>query len=93
MRNKEDGHPYPCHSEGAEAAALSASFRVGRKYRVTVTMPQSRLGEVRSAVFEWEPDVPRRLTKKELQEYRHGRDTAVAELAARTGLRTLLIEI
>jgi hypothetical protein len=56
-------------------------------------MPQSRRGDVSSAVFEWEPDVPRRLTKKELQEYRPGRDAAFAELARRTGLRMLLVEI
>lgn len=77
----------------AEAVALSVTFPVGRKYRVTVTMPQSRRGEIHSAVFDWEPDVPRRLTKAELQDYRRGRNAAVAELAARTGLRTLVVEI
>jgi hypothetical protein len=60
----------------AEAGALSVTFRVGHKYRVTVTMPPARQGEVRSAVFEWEPDVPRRLTKRELRQYRCGRDAA-----------------
>jgi hypothetical protein len=39
---------------GAEAAAYTTTFRVGRKYRVTVTIPPARQGEVRSAVFEWE---------------------------------------
>lgn len=77
----------------AEAAALSVTFKVGKKYRCTVTMPQPRLGQVCQSVFEWEPDVPRRLTKKELREYRSNRDAAFAELAERTGLRTLVVEL
>lgn len=77
----------------AEAAALSATFRVGRKYRCTVTIPPPRSGEARSAVFEWEPQVPLRLTKAELGEYRRGRDAAFAELAAQAGLNLLLVEI
>jgi hypothetical protein len=77
----------------AEAAALSVTFPVGRKYRCTVTIPPPRQGELRPVAFEWEPDVPRRLTKKELRDYRRGRDAAFATLAEQTGLRTLLVEI
>jgi hypothetical protein len=77
----------------AEAAALSVTFPVGRKYRCTVTIPPLRHGELRSTVFEWVPSVPPRLTKQELRDYRRGRDAAFAELARRTGDRMLLVEI
>jgi hypothetical protein len=77
----------------AEAAALAVTFSVGQKYHCTVTIPPPRRGELRSAVFEWMPSVPQRLTEQELQDYRRGRDAAFTELARRSGLQMLLVEI
>jgi hypothetical protein len=39
--------------------------------------------------IEWSPEQPRRLTPAEIEQYRAGRDTALAAL----GLRTLLVEL
>ena len=76
----------------AEAPALTRSFRVGHR-TVTVTMPAPRLGKVRYMTIEWAPDPPRRLSKRELHQYRAGRNAAVAELAKLTGMKAAIIEI
>ena len=77
---------------GAEAAALVRSFRVGRRV-VTITMPPTKRGEVRSTVIEWEPDVPPRLSKRELRQYRAGRNAALRELAEVIGGSILVIDV
>ena len=41
---------------------------------------------------EWAPDMPKRLSHRELQQYREGRDQAMAELARRAGGMGLVIE-
>lgn len=77
----------------AEAAALTTSWKVGRRYEVTLTVPNPRRGEVGCAVVEWAPDVPRRLSGSELRQYRRGRDAAMAELVARAGRSILLVDL
>lgn len=76
----------------ASAAALSTSWRVGR-HTVTLTLPTPTVGEVRSAAFEWSPPKPARMTPAEAQQYRAGRDAAVAELSRALGLRVALVEV
>ena len=75
-----------------EAAALVRTWRVGRR-TVTMTAPQIRIGQVGMATIEWAPDMPRRLSRRELKQYRTGRDAAFAELCADLGIRGALGEI
>ncbi len=76
----------------AEQAALVRSWRVGKR-TVTVTVPQVRSGQVLHAAFEWYPNMPRRLSRREWKQYRKGRDAAFADLFAELGIRGLLCEI
>ena len=75
-----------------EKAALVRTWRVGRR-KVTVTVPQMRSGQVLHAAFEWSPDQPRRLSRREWKQYRKGRDAAFAELFAALGIRGAVLEI
>ena len=76
----------------AEAPTLTRSWKVGKR-TVTMTVPPVVRGQARCMAMEWSPSMPRRLTKRELREYRIGRDAAVVELAEQTGLRALVVEV
>ena len=75
-----------------EQAAMVRTWRVGRR-KVTLTVPQTRSGQVATAAIEWHPDVPRRLSRREWKQYRAGRDKAFADLCGDLGIRGLLCEI
>ncbi len=75
-----------------EAAAMTRTWRVGRR-TCTLTVPQTRSGQVATAAIEWHPDVPRRLSRREWKQYRAGRDAAFADLCGDLGIRGLLCEI
>ncbi len=75
-----------------ESAAMMRTWRVGKR-RVTMTAPQIRIGQVGMATIEWYPDMPRRLSRREVKQYRTGRDAAFAELCADLGIRGALSEI
>ena len=76
----------------AEKAALVRSWRVGKR-TVTCTLPQVRPGQVGHAAFEWAPNMPRRLSRREWRQYRSGRDAAFAELFEEIGIRGAVLEI
>ncbi len=76
----------------AEKAALVRTWRVGKR-KVTVTVPQIRTGQVLYAAFEWTPNMPRRLSRREWRQYRKGRDAAFAELFEELGIRGAVLEI
>lgn len=75
-----------------EAAALVRSWRVGRR-TCTLTAPQIRGGQVAFASIEWAPTRPRRLSSRELRQYRAGRDRAFADLCSELGIRGAIFEI
>ncbi len=75
-----------------EAAAMMRTWRVGRR-KVTLTVPQTRSGQVAIAAIEWHPDMLRRLSRRELKQYRIGRDAAFSNLCGVLGVRGLLCEI
>ena len=75
-----------------EKAALVRSWRVGKR-KVTVTVPQIRPGQVLHAAFEWHPNMPRRLSRREWKQYRTGRDKAFADLFGELGVRGMVLEI
>lgn len=72
--------------------ALTRTFSVG-KFRCVVSIPKVEIGRAASAVIEWWPYTPKRLTPAELDQYRQGRDAAISELAALTGLTAAVVEI
>ncbi len=76
----------------AEQAALVRSWRVGNR-TVTCTVPQVRSGQVLHAAFEWTPDMPRRLSRREWKQYRKGRDTAFAEMFGELGVKGMVLEV
>ena len=75
-----------------ERAALVRSWRVGRR-KVTMTAPRLRNGQVSMATIEWLPTMPRKLSRREIKQYRAGRDKAFAELCGDLGVRGVLCEI
>ncbi len=75
-----------------ESAALVRTWRVGKR-RVTMTAPQIRNGQVAMATIEWHPDMPRRLSRRALKQYRVGRDAAFAGLCGDLGIRGMPCDI
>ena len=76
----------------SEAAAMMRTWRVGKR-RVTMTAPQIRNGQVAMATIEWLPTMPRKLSRREWNQYRTGWDAAFAELCRELGIRGMLCEI
>lgn len=73
-------------------AAFTRTWRVGT-YRATLSCPRPRPGVTASAVIEWEPGIPQRLTKAEVTEYRAGRDCALADLARELRVRVAVVDL
>lgn len=76
----------------ASAAVMTRTWQVGA-HVVTLTLPQPKTGAPRTAAFEWSPAKPQRLTATEVEQYRAGRDAAIAELSEVLCLRIALIEV
>ena len=73
---------------------VTTTFRVGRRFNVAMTIPSFGPSETLSMNVEWSPDVPkRRLNKREIQDYRRGRDAALAEVARLIGGNVLCVEV
>lgn len=67
------------------APIVTTTFRVGRRFKVNMSIPRFQPGEILPVIVEWSPRVPSRLTKREAQDYRRGRDLAIAEAARLSG--------
>lgn len=76
----------------AEKAAMSRSWAVGRRV-CTLTVPNTGRGELRSAVVEWAPETPHKLSAAEWVQYRAGRDAAVTALAQAMGIKAMVIDL
>jgi hypothetical protein len=61
--------------------AFVRSWKVGTR-TVTFTVATLRPGAVITAHSEWSPNLPRRMTEAEAQQYVAGRDRALRELEA-----------
>ena len=72
----------------ASLPALVRSWRVGSR-TATLTVSQPDINGQRSALIEWDGDVPKKLSPAELEQYRRGRDAAFKAL----GLSALVVEI
>lgn len=76
----------------AGAAAITRSWTVGQ-YTATLTVPRTKPGHLASAVIEWSPHVPHRLTEDELACYWRGRNSALAELSTALGVNAAVIDV
>lgn len=72
-------------------AAFVQTWQVGKR-TATLSAPRPKRGAVQAALIEWEPNVPDRLTDAELQQYRVGRDQALADLAQQLGITVAVLE-
>lgn len=62
-------------------------------YRVTLTIPRVQPGQAVGAVIEWSPRIPEHLSVAELNEYRAGRDAALAAASQALGIRAAVVEV
>jgi len=69
----------------ASAPIATRSWKCGA-WTVTLTIPQGGPGKAAMCVVEWDPSMPERLTADELEQYRRGRNEALAAIARETGL-------
>lgn len=76
----------------ADSVAFSRSWHVG-KYTATLTSPAPVAGQTRSALIEWDPRMPSSLTAAEMQQYKAGRDAAALELARRSGIKLVMVDL
>lgn len=73
-------------------AAFTRTWRVG-KYRATLSCPRPKPGQILSAFCEWEPHTPQRLSAREIEEYRAGRDAALRDLADELGVSVGVLDL
>lgn len=66
---------------------IKSTFKVG-KFMCTLTVTQSG-----SMDCEWFPNAPKKLSEKELAEYRRGRDMVIGELSKLIGGSIAVVEI
>jgi hypothetical protein len=67
---------------------ISTRFRVGCRFTCIMSMGCDG-GALKC---EWEPKIPARLSKRELADYRAGRNMMIAEFARLTNQRVLIVE-
>jgi hypothetical protein len=81
-------------SETLSAEIVRESFTVGR-YRCTMTASPDLIerGALSQMNAEWQPDLPRRLSKSEWRQYRAGRDRFYARLGAALGGKVMVVEV
>jgi hypothetical protein len=76
----------------AETAIAVRSWAVG-PYTCEMTVQRPKLSAIMSAVVEWSPSEPSRLTAEEWRQYRNGRNQALAKLAAELGISVAVLEL
>jgi hypothetical protein len=77
----------------AEAPIVTRTFPVG-KFKCTVSIRRPTPAKRFNMLVEWSPWFPLRgqLSSKNLRQYQRGRDGAIAEYTAATGLSVLVVE-
>ena len=64
---------------------LTKTFRVGERYKCTLTIPLDVTRGVHMATAEWEPCNPEQLTDQEVDHYRRELDALLVEVAEARG--------
>jgi hypothetical protein len=67
--------------------AIERTIRITNNLRVHITVGPGGM------TSEWDPDMPKTLTPRQLNRYRRGRDQLIAEVGERLGVGSLIIEI
>ena len=62
-------------------AALSRTYRIGKRYTVTFACPPIQRGAVLCMSAEWTPDVPASLSRREQRDYERAREQFIFEIA------------
>lgn len=75
-----------------ESALAVRSWSVGDR-TCTLTVPRPKLGVVGHAVIDWTPTAPTKLSVDELQQYRAGRNVALASIALELGITAAVLEL
>ncbi len=75
----------------AEAAIFTRTWQVGSR-KVTMTLPRLPSGKPGVVAMEWDGSVPKRMGNAEWQQYRAGRDAALADLARELGLNIAVVD-
>jgi hypothetical protein len=76
----------------ATAALAVHSFPVGSR-TVTMTVPKVTPGAVQCLACEWEPDMPHKLSRHEMRQYRKGRDALMRKVARLAGGKVAVVEV
>lgn len=74
------------------SAGFTRAWSVG-SYRAELSCWRPRPGAVLSAVVEWIPSPPQRLTPVEMRAYKAGRDAAFRDLAAELQVTVRVLEL
>jgi hypothetical protein len=85
------GSPEPMPPGGI----LRTTFRVGYRFRCTMTMDVSSLAAgpaIGSLNVQWEPSLPKRMSANEWRDYRAGRDAFFRRAASIAGRRMVVGE-
>ena len=72
---------------------IETTFKVGRRWKVTLALPDHLPPGVHDVNATWDPACPdRRLNKREMADHRRGRDAFLAEAARLMGGSALVVE-
>ena len=72
---------------------IKGEWAIERTIRISSNLSVHMTAGPGGMTSEWDPDVPKNLTPKQLKRYRRGRDQLVAEVSERLGVASLIIEI
>lgn len=76
----------------AEAPLMVRAWRVGAR-TCTMTVPRPSPGSPAHVAMEWTPDLPFGLNADEWQQYRQGRDAAIAEVAQALQMSVAVVDL
>lgn len=75
----------------AEQPVFVRTWQVGPR-RVTLTVPRLPDGKAGILAIEWDGSVPHHMSGAEWQQYRAGRDAAIADMSRELGLNIAVVD-
>jgi len=77
----------------AQKPLICESFPVGERWMATISIARGPGGKPGAMAVEWAPHNPGRLSPREWNDYRAGRDAVLAKLAQQLGGRVAVVEL
>lgn len=71
----------------------TATFKVGSKHTVTLSLPSVPPGQPCEIQAQWKPDIPKHMSAKMLKDYRHGREKLLADVAKSMNGKVMCVEV